>query len=156
MPGSNTPWLHRYDRIVDALQTKFVPLFLLICRLSVAYVFFRSGLIKLNSWDNTLFLFEYEYQVPLLPYEVAAFLGTVTEIIVPIFIALGLLTRPMAFVLFLFNIIAVISYPLLWQGGFYDHQLWGLMLLINIVWGPGRFSIDHWLRPRQASSEASP
>ncbi len=40
---------------------------------------------------------------------------------------------------------AVISYPLLWDGGFYDHQLWGLMLLINIVWGAGFISVDKLL-----------
>ncbi|GAM65933.1 integral membrane protein [Vibrio ishigakensis] len=29
--------------------------------------------------------------------------------------------------------------------GFYDHQLWGLMILINIVWGAGAISVDKLL-----------
>ena len=41
--------------------------------------------------------------------------------------------RPAALLLFGFNIMAVISYPTLWAGGFYDHQLWGWMLLTLAV-----------------------
>lgn len=55
------------------------------------------------------------------------------------------MTRPMAAVLFMFNIVAVLSYPLLWEKGFYDHQFWGLMMLIVIVWGPGRVSVDQFI-----------
>lgn len=47
--------------------------------------------------------------------------------------------------LFAVNAMAVVSYPLLWQQGFTDHQLWGLMLLIVFVWGPGHLSLDNWL-----------
>lgn len=132
-----------YNSLVEQGQSIFVPFLLLFCRLWVAWIFFNSGLTKIATWDSTLYLFEYEYVVPLLPWEIAAYLGTAAELILPVFLALGLVTRPMALALFGFNIIAVISYPLLWERGFYDHQLWGLMILINIVWGAGLFSIDH-------------
>ncbi|KOO05618.1 DoxX family protein [Vibrio hepatarius] len=138
----------RYDSLIGKAQTLFVPLLLLFCRLWVAYVFFNSGLTKIATWDSTLFLFEYEYQVPLLPWQLAAYLGTAAELVLPIFVALGLLTRPMSAILFVFNIIAVVSYPLLWERGFHDHQLWGLMMLVVIVWGAGPFSIDHLLKKR--------
>lgn len=137
-----------YQSIIVQFQTVAVPALLLFCRLWAGWVFFNSGLTKIASWDSTLFLFEYEYQVPLLPWELAAYLGTVTELVVPVFIALGLFTRTFALILFVFNIIAVVSYPLLWEKGFYDHQLWGLMILINLVWGAGIISIDHWLSKR--------
>ena len=75
-------------------------------------------------------------------------MGTAAELILPVFVGLGLLTRPMAAILFVFNIIAVVSYPLLWERGFYDHQLWGLMILIVIVWGAGPFSIDKLLKEK--------
>lgn len=140
--------IDRYDSAVSAFQTAFVPLLLLFCRLWVAYVFFNSGLTKIASWDSTLYLFELEYQVPILPWELAAYMGTAAELALPIFIALGLLTRPMALFLFAFNIIAVVSYPLLWEKGFYDHQLWGLMILINIVWGAGKLSLDHMIKSK--------
>lgn len=138
----------RYDSLIGKAQTLFVPLLLLFCRLWVAYVFFNSGLTKIATWDSTLFLFEYEYQVPLLPWQLAAYLGTAAELVLPIFVALGLLTRPMSAVLFVFNIIAVVSYPLLWERGFHDHQLWGLMMLVVVVWGAGPFSLDHLLKKR--------
>ncbi|PMP05905.1 hypothetical protein BCS94_13385 [Vibrio breoganii] len=137
-----------YEGIVENLQGLAVPALLLFCRLWVAWVFFNAGLVKIGTWDSTLFLFEYEYQVPILPWEIAAYVGTATELIVPIFIALGLFTRPFAAILFIFNIMAVVSYPVLWEKGFYDHQLWGLMILINLILGAGILSADHILAKR--------
>ncbi|EGU36821.1 NADH dehydrogenase [Vibrio ichthyoenteri ATCC 700023] len=143
--------IESYDSLIGKLQCVFVPLLLLFCRLWVAWVFFNSGLIKFNSWDSTLYLFELEYQVPLIPWELAAYMGTAAELILPVFLAFGLFTRPMAAILFVFNIIAVVSYPLLWEKGFYDHQLWGLMILIVVVWGPGPLSLDKWLKSKLQS-----
>ncbi|NOI83580.1 DoxX family protein [Vibrio tubiashii] len=140
--------LDSYDNWVAKFQAGFVPLLLLFCRLWVAWVFFNSGLTKIASWDSTLFLFEYEYQVPILPWELSAYLGTAAELILPVFLTLGLLSRPMAAILFVFNIIAVVSYPVLWDKGFYDHQLWGLMILNVVVWGPGVISADKVLRSK--------
>ena len=138
--------LNSYDAAIEKAQSVLVPLLLLFCRLWVAWVFFNSGLTKISTWDSTLFLFEYEYQVPLLPWQLAAYMGTAAELILPLFLALGLLTRPMAAILFVFNIIAVVSYPVLWEQGFFDHQLWGLMILIVVVWGPGPLSLDKIIR----------
>ena len=141
-----TNMMAQYDNLIEKSQALFVPVLLLFCRLWVAWVFFNSGLTKIATWDSTLYLFELEYQVPLLPWELAAYMGTAAELILPVFLALGLLTRPMAAALFVFNIIAVVSYPALWDQGFYDHQLWGLMILIVIVWGAGPFSLDRVLK----------
>ena len=138
--------LDLYQQTVQKMQCYFTPILLLFTRLWVANIFFKSGYLKITTWESTLYLFEEEYQVPIIPWEMAAFLGTAAELILPIFLLLGLLTRSMAAILFVFNIMAVISYPVLWEGGFYDHQLWGLMILINIVWGAGLISVDHPLR----------
>ncbi|MDR9827752.1 DoxX family protein [Vibrio sp. FNV 38] len=138
--------IERYDNLIEKTQIMFIPLLLLFCRLWVGWVFFNSGLVKIASWDSTLFLFEYEYQVPILPWQLAAYTGTAAELILPAFLAVGFFTRPMAAFLFVFNIIAVVSYPLLWEKGFYDHQLWGLMILIVVVWGAGPLSADGQIR----------
>uniref|UniRef100_A0A3L0YH90 DoxX family protein n=1 Tax=Escherichia coli TaxID=562 RepID=A0A3L0YH90_ECOLX len=122
---------------------------LLLARLWVASVFITSGWLKLTAWDSTLYLFESEYQVPLLPWLWAAYLGTATELLLPLFLLAGLFTRPAALLLFGFNIMTVISYPTLWAGGFYDHQLWGWMLLTLTIWGGGVLSFDHWLTGRR-------
>lgn len=138
--------LNFYQQIVDKMQCYFTPILLLFTRLWVASVFLKSGYLKITTWGSTLYLFEEEYQVPFLPWELAAYAGTAAELILPIFLILGLLTRPMAAILFVFNIMAVVSYPVIWEGGFYDHQLWGLMILINVVWGAGAISLDQPLK----------
>jgi putative oxidoreductase len=122
---------------------------LLLARLWVASVFITSGWLKLTAWESTLYLFESEYQVPLLPWLWAAYLGTAAELVLPLFLLAGLFTRPAALLLFGFNIVAVVSYPALWAGGFYDHQLWGWMLLTLAIWGGGVLSLDHWLTRRR-------
>ncbi len=140
--------IKNYYRIVYITETYFSSLLLLFTRLWAANIFLKSGYLKLTTWDSTLYLFEEEYQVPILPWEMAAYLGTAAELILPLFLLVGLATRPFALALFVFNIVAVISYPVLWEGGFYDHQLWGLMLLINVVWGAGYISFDQAIKKR--------
>jgi len=139
-----------YQSAVDKMHCYFTPILLLFTRLWVASIFLKSGYLKITTWDSTLYLFEEEYQVPIVPWELAAYLGTAAELILPVFIILGLFTRPMALGLFMVNVTAVISYPVLWDGGFFDHQLWGAMILMNIVWGAGTISADYWLKKRFA------
>lgn len=122
------------------------PLLDLGIRLWVAMVFFQAGLTKIASWDTTLALFENEYQVPLLAPELAAYFGTAAELVLPVFLALGLAARPAALALFVFNIVAVISYPDLSEAGVKDHQYWGLMMLVTLFHGPGKLSVDHLFR----------
>jgi putative oxidoreductase len=119
-------------------------------------VFFKSGLTKIASWSTTLALFENEYAVPLLPPELAAYLGTGVELGLPVLLVLGLGTRLSAAVMFVFNIIAVISYPDLSEVGLKDHQYWGLLLLLTLFHGPGRLSLDHLIRRRFLRSEQKP
>ena len=121
-----------------------------LLRLWVANVFFKSGLTKIQSFDSTIALFEYEYSVPLLSPVVAAYLGTATELIFPALLLLGLAGRFSAFVLFFFNIIAAVSYPEISDLGVRDHQVWGIMLFVSMVHGPGKLSLDYliWHRLR--------
>ena len=112
-------------------------------RLWVAAVFFKSGLTKIQSWDTTILLFTNEYHVPFLSPETAAYLGTGAELVLPVFVALGLGGRVAAFALFVFNIVAVISYPELEGAGLEQHYVWGIMLLVTLLHGPGALSLDH-------------
>ena len=128
------------------------PLGDLVIRLWVANVFFKSGLTKIGNWEGTLALFENEYRVPLLPPAVAAFAGTFAELVFPVLLALGLGTRAAALVLFVLNIVAVVSYPDLGEVGVKDHIHWGLLLLVPLLHGPGALSVDGWLRKRFATT----
>lgn len=151
---------HGYTKTIHGLEW-LAPVSLLLFRLWVALDFFRAGLVKISDMNSTIYLFQSTYQVPLLPPVAAAYLGTGIELIMPWFIAFGLLGRPFAAFLFIYNIIAVISYPDLWpnglwkdfwHGGFTDHKVWALMLLAIVLYGPGRLSLDYalnrWLLPR--------
>lgn len=120
-------------------------------RLYVAEVFFRSGLLKIGNWDGTLYLFSNEYHVPLLPPEVAAWLGTFGELAFPPLLALGLASRFAALSLTFVNIMAVVSY---WhilgknEAALMSHVFWGTLLLVTLCHGPGMLSLDHWLKKR--------
>jgi putative oxidoreductase len=131
---------------IGVLERWLAPLADLAVRLVVGAAFFQSGLTKVQSWDTTLALFENEYSVPVLPPEVAAYAGTFTELFFPLLLVLGLGGRLAAAVLFIFNIIAVISYADLSPAGIMQHQYWGLLLLVILFHGPGRLSIDHLMR----------
>jgi putative oxidoreductase len=133
-----------YARFEKALQL-LAPVVDLAVRLYIAWVFFKSGLLKFQSWESTLTLFEYEYAVPLLPPDIAAYLGTAAELGLPVLLALGLAGRFAALALFAFNIVAVISYPDLSDVGRQHHFYWGALLALLAAHGPGLLSLDGWL-----------
>ncbi|MEH6457165.1 MAG: DoxX family protein [Cocleimonas sp.] len=121
-------------------------------RFYVAFVFFKSGLGKVDDkfqvTDTTKDLFAENFQVPLLSSDVAAYLASYAELILPILLVLGILTRPAAFALFILN--AVASYSLIvadWSSPAAQlyHVLWGTMLAVVFVYGPSKVSIDSWI-----------
>lgn len=138
-------WL---QRAIALLELWLTPCFDLGIRLYMTNVFLPSGWLKLTNWDSTLALFAYEYHVPLLPTTLAAVLGTAGEVVLPLLLVLGLAGRLGAAGLSVINIIAVIAYPDMSDLGKQDHWLWGALLLVTLLHGPGRFSCDHWLKRR--------
>jgi putative oxidoreductase len=134
--------------VPSGLDAYVAPLLDLALRIVVGLAFFRSGLAKAESWDSTLALFENEYAVPLLAPEIAAYLGTFAELALPVFLIAGLCGRGTALALFVFNIVAVISYPDLSDAGLLQHQFWGWLLLVTLAHGPGKLSVDHFIRRR--------
>lgn len=127
-------------------------LMLLGARLFVAKAFFLSGLTKLRDWDITLALFQDEYKVPLLPPELAAYLGTGGELVLPVLLALGLGGRFAALGLSVLNVVAVLSLAEIAPAALLQHQLWGAMLLVVLVFGAGRLSLDRWFFNRSAGN----
>ena len=141
----------RLARAMDRLQS----LLLLVTRCYVGWQFTKSGWLKFTSWETTLSLFRDEYHVPLLPPHLAAVLGTCGELGFPVLLYLGLFTRLGALGTLFVNVMAVVSYrQVLLSEGFEaalgNHILWGFMLLVVLVFGAGRFSLDAWLERRRA------
>lgn len=122
------------------------PVLDLAVRLWVAHVFWKAGQLKVASWSSTLYMFQYEYQVPLLPPEVAAVLAASVELGGSILLAIGLAGRFAATALSVLNFVAAISYPDLSPAGRTEHLYWGFLLLSLIFHGPGKISIDHLIR----------
>jgi putative oxidoreductase len=146
------------QRGVTALES-LQPLALFAARLYVAQVFFASGLTKLRDWDTTVALFADEYQVPLLPPDVAALLGTAGELVLPLLLALGLAGRFAALGLFVVNAVAVVSLMEIAPAALQQHLLWGSLLVGLVLWGPGRWSLDRfvwtrWLGKRNYTAPA--
>jgi putative oxidoreductase len=125
-------------KILDALQSPA----LLIARVYVAWVFFASGLTKLRDWSTTVALFTDEYKVPLLSPEVAAFMGTAGEIVLPVLLVIGLATRFSALGLFVVNVVAVIALQEISPAALQQHIFWGSLLAGIAVFGGGKWTVE--------------
>jgi putative oxidoreductase len=127
------------QRAIAAAERIPLALPLLLARIGVGAVFFRSGLLKLESWQTTVLLFREEYRVPLLPPELAAYVATGCELACPVLLVLGLATRLAALPLLAMTIvIQLFVYP----GSWVDHTMWAALLLLLVARGPGAISLD--------------
>jgi putative oxidoreductase len=154
-----------FDRLDAFAASALSPLqspFLLALRLYVAWQFLKSGWLKLQDWESTLFLFEEEYRVPLLSPAVAAVLGPAGELVFPTLLIAGLLTRYAALGVSFVNVMAVVAYAHVLLGDGFEaalgqHWLWGSMLATVLLFGGGRLSLDallgHGVRRRRAASQ---
>ena len=129
---------------------------LLIVRVYVGWQFWKAGVLKLQRWDSPVFLFQYEYRVPLLSPNLAAILGTFGELFFPALLFIGLAGRLAALGLSLVNIMAVIAYAhVIFSAGFEDsvtdHLVWGFMMLTVMAFGSGRISLDYALNRRKGT-----
>lgn len=138
---------HHYTQASSALE-KTHSLVSVVARLYIAQIFFLAGLTKIRDWETTLFLFEEEYQVPFLNFELAAYLGTFGELIFPILLAIGLASRFSAIALSIVNVVAVLSLEEIAPAALYLHVIWGVVLLQTIVYGGGFLSVDKWLKAK--------
>ncbi len=109
-------------------------------RIGVGATFFKAGLLKYQSWEFTVRLFEEEYRVPLLDPAIAARIAMVQELTVPILLFLGLATRIAAIPLLgMIVVIQTFVYP----NAYNEHLVWGAILVLLLTRGPGVFSVDY-------------
>jgi putative oxidoreductase len=131
--------LARIDRL-RRLTTRF-PLSLIEfgMRVAVGATFFRSGMLKLQSFDTAITLFRDEYRLPLLPPEIAAYMGTTVELSAPVLLVLGLGARLGAAALLVMTLtIQFLVYPENWP----EHLMWGSILAYVLSRGAGKLSLD--------------
>lgn len=143
------------------LTEKYVlPLALLWARVHMALIFWRSGQTKIANLDTAVTLFEYEYlpkwaenskdvfgldlSWTLPKAEIAAPLSAYAELGLPVLLALGLAGRVSAFGLIVMTAtIELFIYP-----GTTEHYHWMTILFLLMATGPGKISIDHFIRQK--------
>ena len=143
-------FLFKQTDAISSMLTPVQPVLVLLARCYVAWAFFASGLTKIDDWESTLMLFEYEYQVPLLNFVLAAYLATIAELIAPVLLIFGVASRFSAIVLGVVNVVAVISLEEVAPAAFNGHVIWGLILLHVTFWGAGKLSGDFIIRKKLA------
>ena len=98
--------------------------------------------------ETTLFLFEDDYALPLLPPVLAAYMAITIELVVPVLLLLGLATRFASLVVFgMTLVIEIFVYPAAWP----THIQWAAMMLVLMAYGAGPLSLD-WLVRRWAGA----
>lgn len=145
MPARSVHPLRLARNALGLLERFPVSILLLAARVGVGAVFFKSGLVKIASWQATLQLFAFEYQVPLLPPELAATLAAAVELSAPVLLFAGFGARfAAAAMLGMTLVIQVFVYPANWA----EHLTWAALLGFIITRGAGALSADHWLARR--------
>jgi putative oxidoreductase len=142
------------DKASRLVQTVAVPsLVQLVMRLALAVPFWKSGILKwtgflqLSDTAVTLFTDEFMLHLPGGPYHypapaVVAFLSGCAEVTFPVLLVLGFATRFAALGLLCMTVIVELTVP----DGWPIHITWAAMALGIMAWGPGRVSIDYWIR----------
>jgi putative oxidoreductase len=147
----------RWDRLRDLLARFPLSVIQLAGRVGVGATFFRAGLLKYQSWEFTVKLFQDEYRVPVLDPAVAARIAMVQELTIPILLFLGLATRVAT--LPLLGMIVVIQ-TFVYPNAYNEHLVWGAILVLLLTRGPGVFSVDYlierYLLPRVDSEKHLP
>lgn len=154
VPAATNPtgldWL---DTLRARLASFPLSLIQLAGRIGVGATFFKAGVLKYQSWEFTVKLFQDEYRVPLLDPTVAARIAMVQELTIPILLFLGLATRIATIPLL--GMIAVIQ-TFVYPNAYNEHLVWGSILVLLLTRGPGVFSIDHLIERYARRVRANP
>lgn len=137
-------WRAPFDLFASTASTLLpASALLLVQRLGIAAIFLMSGRTKVDGLitvnDSALELFRYEYALPLIPPELAAYAATYSEHLFPLLLILGLFTRFAAAGLLVMTIvIQLFVYFDAWP----THLSWAGLLLPLIALGGGKLSLD--------------
>ena len=138
----------RITSLVFGLVPAWLPL--IVLRLTLARPFFASGLTRWDGWFTLSFgtkiLFAQEYklhifgsEIPFPAPELVATMASTAEIVLPILLAFGFLTRWAALGLLVMTGVIQLTYPDGWAN---FHLYWAAMALALIAFGPGAVSLD--------------
>jgi putative oxidoreductase len=143
--------LSRLSSTVFGLVPAWLPL--LILRLTLARPFFASGLARWDGWltlsFGTKILFAQAYklhifgsEIPFPMPELVATMASTAEIVLPILLAFGFVTRWAALGLLCMTGVIQLTYPDGWAN---FHLYWAALALAIMTCGPGAISLDRLL-----------
>ncbi|HEX6218819.1 MAG TPA: DoxX family protein [Sphingomicrobium sp.] len=141
-------WRTPFDLLAKAASASLpTDALLLVQRIGIAAVFFMSGRTKVDGLltvnEGAFELFRYEYALPLLKPELAAYAATYSEHLFPLLLVFGLFTRFAALALLVMTlVIQIFVYPDAWP----THLSWAGLLLPLIAFGGGKLSLDRFLK----------
>lgn len=120
-------------------------------RIFIAVTFFLSGRTKVDGLltlkPSAYYLFQYEYNLPIIPAPIAAHMATYSEHLFPILLILGIGSRLSAAALLgMTAVIEIFVYPDAWV----THLGWATALAFILFRGPGALSLDYVIRRRYA------
>ncbi|OXS99408.1 hypothetical protein B7H23_14710 [Notoacmeibacter marinus] len=138
---------------LNAIALFFEPVALLALRFALAVPFFKSGLTKWDGFgqlsDTTTLLFTHEFRLHIfgaaVPYpfpSLMAWMSGIFEILLPVLLVLGLMTRFSALGLLFMTAIIQLTVPSAWAN---FHLPWAAMALALVVYGAGQISLDRLL-----------
>ncbi|MDW6002983.1 DoxX family protein [Vibrio mangrovi] len=152
-------------KISDSPWTESVILFL--SRFGLAAIFWLSGQTKIEGFafnfisgpiqlgwpvikDSTFVLFEYEYNLPIISYVLAAYLATIAEHLLSLLLLTGFMTRLAALGIFgMTLVIQIFVYP----DAYPTHATWLALSAWILYRGAGAISLDHLLQSRKTGAE---
>ena len=154
LPMPAAGWRHQFIAAREALGRVPLTLILFAMRIAIGMVFFNAGLLKARSFDFAVKLFANEYQLPLIPPEIAARMAMTVELGAPLFLFAGLATRLATLPLIGMTLVIVtLVYPASWA----ESLLWGSVLVMILTRGPGAISLDHviegWLAKQDGQAK---
>ena len=136
-----------YDRQIQMVSGQFIEsLALLVTRLALAGIFWRSGRTKVEegTWlqlsDMQVFLFQSDFSGVPIPAEIAAPMALYAETLFPILLVLGLATRFSAVSLLIMTL--VIQFFVFPEAWWTVHIIWAAMAAVLISRGGGIWSVD--------------
>lgn len=131
----------------------------LALRLLLAHEFWEAGVEKLHG-ANWFLDMQHRFPFPFnhVPPEISWHLATGFELIGPVALVLGLATRFFAVSLSILTIVAILSVHAglgynICDNGWKLPFIYLVMLLPLIFSGPGKLSLDHWIRSHYANNE---
>ena len=140
--------------VFDVLSGVGEHLSMLVLRLFLAWEFWESGVEKFNG-DNWFAGIQDDFPFPfnVIPADISWFISTWTELIGAIALVMGLATRFTAVSFIVLDIVAWVSvhggngYNVC-SNGFKLPLIYLLMLIPLLLSGPGKASIDAWIKKR--------